>query len=247
MSFASLRTMRKVAAFSNDLLITCVRTPPSPRSVLHEAYQIGVMSLPVLLVIAAFVGSNLAIQGNDAFEMLGGRQLVGIFVALAGVRELTPLLVAAMVAAKAGTQMASELAVMRIRHEVDAIEVMSLSPMRILVLPKLLGILLTLPALTIIAVFTMLLSAWLVATMQLGLDGHTFLFHAAAATSLADLAICGLKAATFGGIIVIVSCFFGLNSEPGAVGVGTTTNRAVVVCALLCAISNMFITWVLYS
>ena len=93
------------------------RAPPRGHTV-EEAYRIGVKSLPVLLVISIFVGTNLALQGYHAFVPLGGQRLVGMFVALAGVREMAPILAAAMVAAKAGTEMASQLAVMRTREQI---------------------------------------------------------------------------------------------------------------------------------
>ncbi len=67
---------------------------------LAEAYKIGVRSLPILLTIAVFVGTNLSLQGYNAFRPLGGGRLVGMFVALAGVRELGPIIAAAMVAAR---------------------------------------------------------------------------------------------------------------------------------------------------
>ena len=77
----------------------------------EEAYRIGVQSLPILIIVNIFVGTNLAVQGNNAFEQLGGQSMVGTFVALAGVREMAPIMVASMVAAKAGTEMASQIAV----------------------------------------------------------------------------------------------------------------------------------------
>ena len=74
---------------------------------LEEAYRIGVQSLPVLLTISVFVGTNLSLQGWHAFQPLGGQRMVGMFVALAGTRELAPIIAASMVAAKAGTEMAA--------------------------------------------------------------------------------------------------------------------------------------------
>ena len=99
---------------------SAVRPPPIARSI-EEAYRIGVRSLPILLIISTFVGTNLALQGYNAFVPLGGQRLVGMFVALAGVREVCPLLAATMVAAKAGTEMAAQLAVMRTKEQIDAI------------------------------------------------------------------------------------------------------------------------------
>jgi ABC-type transporter Mla maintaining outer membrane lipid asymmetry permease subunit MlaE len=99
----------------------------------------------------------------------GGERLERrLFVALAGVRELGPIIAAAMVAAKAGTEMASQIGVMRIREQIDALDVMAVNPLAYLVAPRMLGSVLVMPALTIIAVFVMLASALATAVFQLG-------------------------------------------------------------------------------
>lgn len=79
-----------------------IRRPPPPGRTLAEAYAVGVAALPVLIIIAAFVGTNLAIQGYTAFQPIGGQRMVGLFVALTGVREFGPIIAASMVAAKSG-------------------------------------------------------------------------------------------------------------------------------------------------
>ena len=132
-----------------------IHGPPKGQTI-AEAFRIGIKSLPILLIIAAFVGTNLALQGYNAFKPLGGQRLVGMFVSLAGVRELAPIIAAAMISAKAGTEMASQIGVMKIREQVDALEVMAVNPLAYLVAPRLVGIMLVLPALTIIAIFVML-------------------------------------------------------------------------------------------
>jgi len=218
------------------------REPPSLRSVFAEAYRIGIRSLPILLVISFFVGTNLAIQGYAAFLPFGGQRLLGMFVALAGVRELAPLMVAAMVAAKAGTEMASQIGVMKIREQVDALSVMAVDPLAYLVIPRMAGILLVLPALTTLSIATLVASAWMVTVYQLGEPGGSFLQLAAETTTLKDLMICNLKAAVFGTIISTISCWCGFQTTGGARGVGVSTNRAVVLSAVGCAVVNYLVS-----
>ena len=228
------------------LIALFTHKPPIGRSV-EEAYRIGVRSLPILLIISAFVGTNLAILGYNAFLPLGGAQMVGTFVALAGVREMAPIMVAAMVASKAGTEMASQLAVMRIREQIDALEVMAINPYAFLIVPRFLGILIVLPALTILSIFTLLVAALLVSVFQLRLSGATFVRLAAENIHVTDLVNCGWKAFVFGAIICVVSCFYGFNSRPGPAGVGQATNAAVVVSACSCAILNYVLSEILYG
>ncbi len=217
------------------------------RPVVTEAWRIGVLSLPVLLVISLFVGTNLAIQGYSAFRPLGGQRLVGLFVALAGVRELAPILAAAMVAAKAGTEMASQIAVMRTREQIDALEVMGVDPYAWLVVPRVLAILLVMPALTTIAIAVTVLSSLAVATLQLGLDGATFLDLVRQGVRPVDLGAGVLKAWVFGAIIALVSCFCGFRSERGPAGVGRATNVAVVASSVAIVTINAVVSQVLYG
>lgn len=232
-----------VATFA---LATARRPPPVARTI-EEAYKIGVFSLPILLIISTFVGTNLALQGYNAFIPLGGQKLVGMFVALAGVREMAPIMVAAMVASKAGTEMASQIAVMRIREQIDALEVMAINPYWYLVTPRFFGILLVIPALTMMSVFTLLSSSYLVSVYQLGLNGRDWIALAASQTHLIDLWYCTVKSVFFGAIISLVSCYHGFHTAPGPSGVGQATNAAVVVSAMLCAVLNYLLSEVLYG
>lgn len=242
-----LRQIGAYAWFVIDFVQAAARYGPPKGHVMREAWRIGIKSLPILLVISAFVGTNLALQGFNAFRPLGGGRLVGMFVSLAGVRELAPIIAASMVAAKAGTEMASQIGVMRIREQLDALEVMAVNPYAFLVTPRLLGIMLVLPALTIVSIFTMVLSGYLVSVHQLGLNGSVFLQFAGEGIDAIDFFYGALKALYFGLVICTVSCFFGFNCGRGPEGVGQATNRAVVVSAVVCVSSNYFMSEILYG
>ena len=213
----------------------------------EEAFKVGIRAFLVLAVMAIFVGSNLAIQGHATFRTLGAGNLVGMFVALAGVREVCPLLAATMVAAKAGTELTAQLAVMRTKEQIDALEVMAIDPRAELVAPPLLGIMITLPALTIIGIALSIWSAWFVAVYQLGVGSGEFLDFCLRYITLADLLGSIGKAVVFGAIIALVSGFFGMYSERGPRGVGQATNRAVVAMCILCVSANFLLTTLLYG
>ncbi len=221
--------------------------PPPTGQVMAEAYRIGVKSLPVLLIIAVFVGTNLSLQGYNAFKPLGGQYMVGLFVSMAGVREMAPVIAAAMIAAKAGTEMATQIAVMRIREQIDALEVMAVDPLWFLVTPRLLGIALVLPALTIISIFATLLSAYLVAVWQLGLNGAQFLSFAREGLAPMDLLYCVIKGLCFGIVIAVVGCFFGFKAGRGPEGVGRATNGAVVTMSVVVVFLNYFLSELFYG
>ena len=215
--------------------------------VIAEAHKLGVGAFPVLATMAIFVGTNLAIQGHAAFSQLGAQSLVGMFVALAGVREVCPLLAATMVAAKAGTEMTAQLAVMRTKQQIDALEVMAVDPRAELVAPPLLGIMICLPALTIISIALSLVAAVAVAVFQLGLERGDFLMYLVGNITLFDLGAATAKSVVFGAIIATVSGYFGFYSERGPRGVGKATNQAVVTMCIVCVSANFLMTSVLYG
>jgi len=247
---AVLNGVRKVGAYTY-FAGACMRSAfthgvPWDR-VVSESYKVGVRSFPVLFTMALFVGSNLAIQGYAAFSTLGAGSLVGMFVALAGVREVCPLLAATMVAAKAGTEMAAQLAVMRTKEQIDAIEVMAIDPRSELVVPSIIAVMITLPALTVFTIFVSLVSAMAVAVLQLGVDQGEFLSFLVGYLSAYDLFAATLKSVVFGAIIATVSGYFGFYSERGARGVGEATNRAVVTMCIVIITLNFALTSLLYG
>ncbi len=233
--------------FSLRFARVALSTPPPIAASLHFAWEIGIRSLPILLIIGSFVGTNLSIQGYSAFKPLGAERMVGMFVALAGLRELAPIIAASMVAAKAGTEMASQVAVMRIQEQIDALEVMAVNPLAYLITPRLLGIMLVMPALNTLATFFMVGSGYVVAVWQLGLSGADFLEFASRGITPMDLVWCNVKALIYSVVICLVACFNGYTSGPGPEGVGRATNAAVVTAAVVCVILNTFISELIYG
>ena len=245
--FDLLAGLGRFGVFLYDFVRACWRRPPPPGMVIAEAYRIGWESLPVLLVIAAFVGTNLCLQGYNAFQPLGGKRLVGMFVSTAGIREMAPVIAAAMITAKAGTQMATEIAVMRIREQLDALEVMAVNPLWYLVLPRLLGIILVLPVLTIMAIAATLLAAYGVAMFQLGLNGVEFMQFAWDGIQPMDMIYCMFKGLVFGITISLLGCFFGYHAGKGPEGVGRATNAAVVTISIVVVFQNYFLSEIFYG
>jgi len=214
---------------------------------MEEAYKLGVRALPVLAVMAVFVGTNLAIQGFTAFSKLGAGSLLGMFVSLAGVREVCPILAATMIAAKGGTEMTAHLAVMRTKEQIDALDVMAVDPRAELVTPSLIAIMIVLPALTVIAIALSLAAAFLVAVVQLHVGAGDFLYHCLSNFTMYDLWVAVVKSICFGAVIATVSGYFGFFSERGPAGVGRATNRAVVTMCVVCISLNFLVSAVAYG
>ncbi|MCX6354337.1 MAG: ABC transporter permease [Candidatus Aureabacteria bacterium] len=225
---------------------TC-SAPPALGSVLWEAYQIGVQSLSIVCVIAFFIGSTIALQGYYAFREFGGQNLVGIFVALACVREMGPIVAGSMVAAKAGTAMAATIATMRVKGQIDALEVMAVNPYRYLISPRLLASLIALPLLVVFADFITVFAGYLVAVYQLGVNSGTFLENVATYIGMRDVFFGMIKGGVFALLICLLSCYQGYYSQPGPEGVGRATNRAVVSVCIICIIMNYLLSEMMYG
>lgn len=236
------RSMR----FAARALTRVPRLVREPQLVLDEVHSIGVSSVPVVGITAVFAGTVLAVQGYQTFKQFGAQDMVGLFVALAGVREMAPILAAAMVSAKAGAAITSDLAAMKNGQQIDALEVMAVDPMERLIAPKLVGALLALPALTVLSSFLTVLAAAIVSTLQLGVERAFFLGNVEQWLAPADLYKGLIKSIVFALLIWSTSCWQGMAAGPGPEGVGRATNRAIVIEVLACLISNVFLTAVLY-
>ena len=215
--------------------------------VILETYRVGIRALPILLVMAVFVGTNVAIQGYTAFSTLGAGNMVGMFVSMAGVRELCPLLAGVMVAAKTGTETAAQLAVMRTREQIDALEVMAVNPQAELVAPSFFAVVIALPLLTLVGLATSLASAYAVAVYQLGVSPGEYSDYGWSNISRLDLINALVKSVVYGVVISTVSGFFGFFSEKGPEGVGRATNHAVVTMCIVCITATYLLTAIFYG
>ncbi len=215
-------------------------------NLIDEMNTIGSRSLPVLVPVSAFVGMSLCVEGYIIFKKFGAQDMVGMFVAVANVREMSPLIAGLITGAKAGTQMAARIATMRISNQVDAMEVIGVNPYSYMIVPRVLGAVLVLPLLVVVAYFFSTLAAYLVAVFQLGLNGNAFMDLVFANITLPDLYKGMLKGAVFGGIIATTSCYSGYTASGGARGVGVATNLAVVRMSTAMVFLNIFLTELMF-
>lgn len=241
-----LRETGRIVYFAWVLAKNLFSFPPNPRYVLEQMYVVGVRSVPVLLPVSIFLGSNVALLGYKVFRPLGGESLLGIFVGLAGIRELAPIVAATLMAAKIGTEIATTLAAMRMSEQIDALEVMGVSPFWYLISPRLVAVGVMLPVLIVIADFFCFYSGYVVSTYQLGVDSGGFLLNGYQYVGGIDILVGIFKGGLFGVCITTISCYYGFFATGGAEGVGLAANRSVVVSAVVVALLNYFLSAVLY-
>ncbi len=201
---------------------------PHRGTILPNFYQIGVLSLPVVALTGTFIGMVLVVQSYVQFRELHMEAKLGAVINMSLVRELGPVLAAIMLAGRVGSSMAAELGTMRVTEQIDALTSLGANPIRYLVVPRFLGCLLLIPALTVMADFMGVIGAMFYAVFLLGIDGRAYLDNSAQFVGSFDLFAGMFKSLFFGAAIALISCHRGFNCDPGAEGVGRAATSAFV-------------------
>jgi phospholipid/cholesterol/gamma-HCH transport system permease protein len=203
------------------------------RRLLQEIYFIGVRSIPIILLTAAFTGMVLALQGYYTLRQYGSEGALGSAVALSLIREMGPVLTGIMVSARAGSAVTAEIGIMRISEQLDALDTMAVNPMQYVVMPKLLAGLIAVPLLTAMFDVMGILGGYLVGVVLLGVSSGTY--FSSMIQSVVPLDINGgvVKSLIFGITVILVACYKGYYTEHGAEGVSKATNQTVVLSAVL--------------
>ncbi len=191
-------------------------------------YQIGVLSLPVVALTGTFIGMVLVVQSYVQFRNLHLEAKLGAVINMSLVRELGPVLAATMLAGRVGSAMAAELGTMRVTEQIDALASMGANPIYYLVVPRFLGCLLLIPALTIMADFMGVAGALFYAVYLLGIDSHHYIENSQHFVGNFDLFAGVFKSLFFGAAIALIACYRGFHCDPGAEGVGRAATAAFV-------------------
>lgn len=188
----------------------------------------GVGSIPLIALVSFFIGLTMALLTGYQLATFGQERLVPALVAIAFTRELGPLMSGIMVAARIGAAYTAELGTMTVAEEVEAIEAMGIGPLRFLVSPRLLAVILLMPCLVVISDLTALLGAALISNWAFGIPHRVFGENSIDSLLIRDIISGVLKSFLFGLIIGLVSCYKGLTVRGGAAGVGEATTSSVV-------------------
>jgi phospholipid/cholesterol/gamma-HCH transport system permease protein len=215
------------------------RQPARLAPMAHQAMEIGIGALPIVTVLAATIGIMLAIQGIYSLKLFGAESRVTFGVAMSTVREFAPLITGILVAGRSGSALAARLGTMRINQEIDALTVMGISPVRFLVVPALVAMLVMLPCLTLWADLVGLFAAGLYIAPQLGTSLAGYGADVVDIVRLNDLWHGLSKSAIFAVLITIVGVVNGASVTGGAEGVGRMTTRSVVHAISAIVITDM--------
>jgi phospholipid/cholesterol/gamma-HCH transport system permease protein len=226
--------------------IANVFTPPHYLlDLIDQMDNIGVGSLPIVVLTGFFIGAVTVLQTAAQFVRFGQTSLTGEVVALALVRELGPTITGLLAAGRNASGIASEIGSMVVTEQVDAMRAMGTDPLRKLVTPRIVAAVLMVPLLTAMADFVGLIGGFMVASITLHLGAVQFWRSAVNALQFSDLMEGLVKPLVFGFIVASVGCYQGLKVRGGTQGVGRATTQAVVVSSVLILVSNFFLTKVM--
>lgn len=211
-----------------------------------QMVSIGVASLPTVALANFLLGIVLAIQGAGQFAKLGATDLVANLVAFSILREIGPLITAVIVIGRSGSAITAELGTMKVAEEIEALNVMGIDPVNFLVVPRLLAMIIMMPVLTVLGEGIGLFAGWLISITSLHLDPIFYVSNSVDAVQQKDLFTGLLKALMFGAVVGTVGCFYGIQVEGGAEGVGQATTKSVVTSLTSMLAMDAILTALIY-
>jgi len=219
-----------------------VRTP----HVFRQIVLMGVDSLGIICLVGAAVGMVLALQAGYQLKEFGATLYTGSLVAVSITRELGPLVAAIVITGRVGARVAAELGTMKVQEEVDALATMGLNPVRYLVIPRCLALVIILPCLTVLADVMGMIGGFLIGTLGMGINTYLYVSVSFDALVFKDIYTGLVKSVIFAMLIALVSCHQGLSVTGGADGVGKSTTQAVVISIILVIVMDCVATAVFY-
>ena len=230
-------------SFIGENVVTLGRVLKRPshfrfRVIFSQVQQAGFDALPIIGLLSFLIGMVVAFQGAVQLARFGANIYIADLVGLAMLRELAPMMVAIIVAGRSGSAYAAQIGTMKVSEEIDALRAMGVSPLELLVLPKLLAMLIVLPLLTVFADIMGVLGGMVVASAQLQIDAYAFLDRFDEAVKPSAFLFGIVKTPVFAAIITLVGCYSGFQAEGSANSVGRQTTASVVQAIFLIIIAD---------
>ena len=213
---------------------------------MRQMVRVGVDSVPIVFLSTMFTGAVLALQTYNGFQRVHAENFVASVVALAMLRELSPVLVGLMVTGRVGSSMAAEIGTMRVTEQIDALSALATDPVQYLFVPRVLAGVIMLPFLVILGDALGVYGGYLVAVKLMGSNPTIYANNTYQFLVIKDLWSGLVKAAVFGLILTMTGCVHGYYTRGGAEGVGRSTTAAVVNASLYILLSDFFLTKLIF-
>ncbi len=219
-----------------------LRRPFYPKLITDQIYSLGIKSAPLVAVCAISTGMVITLQFGMGLEKFGGKLYVPKIVALSIVRELGPVFTSLMIAGRVGAGIASEIGSMKVTQQIDAIRALGTSPLKKIIIPRIIALIISLPLLTVFANTLGIFSAAIIGTTELGLDMSFFITKVTETIKVHDYMVGVAKTFFFALFVGLTGCHYGMRVSEGTRGVGIATTKSVVASSILIVISDFILT-----
>lgn len=216
------------------------------KETVNQMVRIGYQAVPLVFLISFFIGLIMAMQSAYQLRKFGAEIYVADLVAVSITRELGPLLTAIIVAARSGSSIAAEIGTMRVSEEIDALTSLALNPIKFLVVPKLLALMIVLPCLTVLGDLVGIIGGFLMGIINLNLSPVQYFHHTINSLQMKDIITGLIKSGIFAWIIAQIGSYEGFLVKGGAEGVGKSTTKAVVSSIFFIILADVIFTAIFY-
>jgi len=213
---------------------------------LRQILFTGIDALPMISVISLLLGTIVIIQSTTQLPIIGAENFVGSVIVLVIIRELGPLITAIVVVGRSGSAITTELGLMRINREIEALEIMGINKTRLLVLPRLLGCIIATICLTIYFDLMAILGGYIISRIQLTTPFNLYMHKIILSLEFSDIYVSLIKSAIFGIIIAILSSYHGMRVKRYATEVPQATTKAVISSIVICFLFSSALTMMFY-
>ncbi len=241
-----LRSLGEIGLLFKKVVQEGFQRPFPVKLTVEQIYHIGVKSTGIVFVTAFSTGMVMALQFGMGLEKFGGKLYIPKIVSLSIVREIAPVFCSLMLAARVGAGIASELGSMTVTQQIDAIRALGTSPIKRVVIPRILACIIAVPLLCTLGNLLGVLGAMLVSVSELGLDPMFFYQKVLSTLVVSDFLAGIFKSLIFSVFISVTACYFGLNVKGGTQGVGSATRGAVVTASILILVGDFFLTKLIF-
>jgi phospholipid/cholesterol/gamma-HCH transport system permease protein len=238
------REIGQVGILFGQALTALFRKPLEKDNFLQQLEDVGVRSLPVVSLTAAFGGLVFGLQTYIGFHRYigsGSEAYGGPIISLGLSKELIPILVGLMVTGRVGSAIAAEIGTMKITEQIDALYSLGADPVRYLVAPRVLASFIMVPLLVLYGDIIGIFCGYIY-NLLMGVNRYIYVKNTLLYLELWDVLTGLIKAAVFGVVIAVIGCWQGLEARGGAEGVGRATTRTVVIASILILILNFFLS-----
>jgi phospholipid/cholesterol/gamma-HCH transport system permease protein len=240
---AIARDLGGITVLAGDVLRALFPPKLDGRELLKNLYKMGNRSVAIVVLTAFFTGGLMMIQSAPFVKKLSADALAGWAAGYAVLREVGPILIALMFSGRVGANNTAELGTMTVTEQLDGLRALAIDPVRYLIVPRVVAMLIMLVALTVIGDLVALVGATLTAKLVLGIDPSTMYHSFVDSLKPYDFLHGVYKSIVFGISIALTSCYFGVTVRGGAVGVGKAVNAAVVAAAVSIMLLDFLMTY----